>query len=48
MKKIIVCMILSLTLVLSTATAVFAVDDCGLSIGKGQIIVKPLVDDCGL
>lgn len=49
MKKALVCLVLSLTLVLSTSVAVFAVDDVGLSIkAKDTVIVKPLVDDVGL
>lgn len=47
MKKALICLLLSLTLVFSTAAAVFAVDDVGFSIGKGSEIVKPLVDDVG-
>jgi hypothetical protein len=49
MKKALVCLVLSLTLILSTTVAVFAVDDVGLSIKPGDtVIVKPLVDDVGL
>lgn len=48
MKKTLVCLILSLALVLSTTTAVFAVDDMGCVIRPDKpIIVKPLVDDMG-
>lgn len=48
MKKTLICLLLSLTLILSTTAAVFAVDDVGLAIGKDSVIVKPLVDDVGL
>ena len=48
MKKSLVCLILSLALILSTATAVFAVDDPGLMVVKKPIIVKPMVDDPGI
>lgn len=47
MKKTLVCLLLSLTLILSTTAAVFAVDDPGLIIVKNPI-VKPMVDDPGI
>lgn len=47
MKKTLICLLLSLTLVFATVTAVSAVDDVGFSIGKSPRIVKPLVDDVG-
>lgn len=48
MKKTLISFMLALVVVISATTAVFAVDDVGLSIGKDPIIVKPLVDDVGL
>ncbi|HYF82704.1 MAG TPA: hypothetical protein VEB00_06720 [Clostridia bacterium] len=49
MKKTLICLLLSLTLILSTTAAVFAVDDVGLIIkAKDTVIVKPMVDDVGL
>jgi hypothetical protein len=47
MKKLFICLMLSLALILSTSAAVFAVDDPGLVIVKDPI-VKPMVDDPGL
>jgi hypothetical protein len=48
MKKTLVCLLVSLTLILTTATAVFAVDDVGpYSLGEDPKIVQPLVDDVG-
>ena len=48
MKKTLVCLLISLTLILSTTAAVFAVDDVGpYSIAKDPKIVKPMVDDVG-
>lgn len=50
MKKALVCLVLALTLVMSTTTAVFAVDDWGARVGNEKpVIVTPLkVDDTGL
>lgn len=49
MKKALVCMLLSLTLIISTTAAVFAVDDVGpRSIVKVPVIMEPMrVDDVG-
>ena len=48
MKKALVCLLLSLTLILSTTAAVFAVDDVGAqAIRKNPEIVEPMVDDVG-
>jgi hypothetical protein len=49
MKKTLVCMVLSLTFILSTTAAVFAVDDVGAQvIVKDNKIVEPMrVDDVG-
>lgn len=48
MKKTLLCLLLSLTLILSTTAAVFAVDYTGLSIIKDPIVVEPQVDYTGL
>ncbi len=49
MKKTLVSLMLALLIIMSTTAAVFAVDDVGLRIGKGQSIVTPCkVDDVGL
>lgn len=49
MKKTLVCLLLTLTIILSTTAAVFAVDDVGpRSIVKAPIILEPnRVDDVG-
>ena len=48
MKKTLICLLLSLTLILSTTTLVFAVDDVGpYSVIKDPKAVKPMVDDVG-
>ncbi len=49
MKKTLICLLLSLTLILSTTATVLAVDDVGAGrVIKHPIIVKPMVDDTGL
>lgn len=50
MKKSLICLLLSLTFILSTTAAVFAVDDVGpYAINKKPIIVVPnRVDDPGI
>ena len=49
MKKTLVCLLLSLTLILSTTATVLAVDDVGADcVVKHPIVVKPMVDDTGL
>ncbi|HYE81480.1 MAG TPA: hypothetical protein VEG39_04845 [Clostridia bacterium] len=48
MKKTLLCLLLSLTLVISTTTAVFAANKISpKNVRKSPIIVKPLVDDMG-
>jgi hypothetical protein len=49
MKKTLVCLLLSLTLILSTTAAVFAVDDVGVEVVKNhKTVVIMRVDEVGL